>query len=356
MSPGAQRTLRVLVIYAIGWTLAFMLLSILRTPNPEDLGQLAQSPRSRLWMALAVGPLAGILSGYAQLFLEDRLYRKMSLGRLLLLRFLYLIGFILILTVLFYVAFRSSFGTDLDLITFTRYATSYSVYLYVFVVDFILNGFRLVDIMLGEGNFFRFLGGRFYQPREEFRIFMFLDLQSSTQLAEKLGHFTYSRFIQDCFYDLGVVMNQYAEIYQYVGDEAVLTWPMEKGLKDANCLRAFFAFTQVLNEKSDYYQREYGHQPVFKAGLHGGLVTVTEIGRYKKEIAYHGDPVNTAARIQGQCNALNQELLVSGELKDKVQDLDYVFESVGSVSLRGKEDSLPLYGVEIKHPSTLVDG
>ena len=346
MSPAVRRTIRVILIYAIGWTLAFMLLSILRTPNLQDFAQLELSPGSRLLIVLAVGPLAGILSGYAQLFLEDRLYRKMSLGRLLMLRFLYMIVFIMILTVLFYVAFRSSFGTDLDLFTFNKYATSYSVYIYVFVVDFILNGFRLVDIMLGEGNFFRFLGGRFYQPREEHRIFMFLDLQSSTQLAEKLGHFTYSRFIQDCFYDLGIVMNQYAEIYQYVGDEAVLTWPMDQGLKDANCLEAFFAFTKALKEKSDYYLKEYGHEPVFKAGLHGGLVTVTEIGRYKKEIAYHGDPVNTAARIQGECNTLNQELLISEELKNQIQANSYSYRSVGSVSLRGKEDSSALFGVE----------
>ena len=57
-----------------------------------------------------------------------------------------------------------------------------------------------------------------YELLEEKRIFMFLDLRSSTFIAEKLGHKLYSEFIQDCFLDLEVVRRHKAEIYQYVGD------------------------------------------------------------------------------------------------------------------------------------------
>ena len=118
---------------------------------------------------------------------------------------------------------------------------------------------------------------------------MFLDLRSSTTIAEKLGHEKYSRLMQDCFNDLGVVIENDAEIYQYVGDEAVLTWSMEGGLKDQNCIRAFFTFKERLERKSEYYQSTYGVQPEFKAGVNGGSVIVTEVGKYKKEIAYYGD-------------------------------------------------------------------
>jgi len=77
--------------------------------------------------------------------------------------------------------------------------------------------------LLYSNNFWKFFRGRFNTPWEEERIFMFLDLQSSTEHAENLGHVEYSKMIQDCFNDLGIVVENEADIYQYIGDEAILT-------------------------------------------------------------------------------------------------------------------------------------
>jgi adenylate cyclase len=40
--------------------------------------------------------------------------------------------------------------------------------------------------------------------------------------------------------------------------------------------------------------------PEFKGALHGGNVVVSEVGKYKSEIAYHGDVLNTTSRMLGQ--------------------------------------------------------
>ncbi len=103
--------------------------------------------------------------------------------------------------------------------------------------------------LLGRGNFFKLIAGEFYSPKEEFRIFMFVDLNSSTTIAEKLGHLAYSNFIKDCFYDLAIVHNYDAQIYQYVGDEAVLTWERAKMKSVTECVDAFWAFNDVLIKK-----------------------------------------------------------------------------------------------------------
>ncbi len=58
-------------------------------------------------------------------------------------------------------------------------------------------------------------------------------------------------------------------------------------------------------------QRNYSKE--LKAGITSGEVTATEIGVIKRSIAYHGDVLNTAARIQGECSKLNKELLISEE-------------------------------------------
>ena len=249
------------------------------------------------------------------------------------------------MTCVAYWVYQFYFGTDISLRTFAMDRGSGAIYFYIWITDFVLTVLRQVNLMLGEGNLNKLIRGKFYTPSEEERIFMFLDLQASTTLAERLGHIKYSTLIQDCFNDLAIVLENEAEIYQYVGDEAVLTWPLEKGLKNQNCLEAYFNFAEFLKKRSDYYQEKYDCEPFFKAGLHSGLVTVTEVGKYKKEIAYHGDTINTAARIQGQCNSLKASLLISETLKNQLVLDGYSYSKKGAVPLKGKQTEITIYSI-----------
>jgi adenylate cyclase len=163
---------------------------------------------------------------------------------------------------------------------------------------------------------------------------MFLDLKSSTKNAEKLVHIQYSKMIQDCFNDLGVVVNNESEIYQYVCDEVILTWKLKNGLHNQNCLCAYFNFKNQLKKRKAHCMSNYGVLPFFKAGLNEGIVTVTEVGKFKKEIAYHGDTINTAARIQGKCNEFSQGLLISGNLKEQLATPNFTFDQKGQYTAK----------------------
>ncbi len=107
---------------------------------------------------------------------------------------------------------------------------------------------------------------------------MFLDLKSSTTIAEKIGHSKFSELLQECFDDLSVVKKFQAEAYQYVGDEAVLAWPVSTGLKMTIVSRPTYTFAETLKSKEDQFKVKYGIAPLFKVGLHAGKVTVTEVG------------------------------------------------------------------------------
>jgi len=205
-----------------------------------------------------------------------------------------------------------------------------------------------VNEKFGQGVLLNFLMGKYHSPKEENRIFMFLDLKSSTTFAEKLGHLIYSRFIQDCFYDINDLVTTYsAKIYQYVGDEVVVSWKFEEGIYKGNCIKLFFAFDSLLKNKSEYYIKKYAVTPEFKAGLHCGNVTVAEVGEIKKELAYHGDVLNTAARIQGRCNDFNSKILISESLKNSLEPLKFFdFNYLDNVLLRGKKKSVNIYDVK----------
>ncbi len=239
------------------------------------------------------------------------------------------------------------FGEAKGIIAFAFEPGSGAIYFYILVVDIFLVVLRQINLMLGEGNLSKLLMGRFYTPREEERIFMFIDLKDSTKHAENLGHIKYSKMIQDCFNDLGVVVENEAEIYQYVGDEVILTWKLKDGLRNGNCLKAFFNFKNRLQKKEGYYLKNYNCQPVFKAGAHSGIVTVTEVGKYKKEIAYHGDTINTTSRIQGKCNEFNAKFLISNTLKEQITNCTFSFKPLGSIPLKGKEKSVSIAMVNL---------
>jgi adenylate cyclase len=205
-----------------------------------------------------------------------------------------------------------------------------------------------VSDKFGQGVLISFLLGKYHRPKEDDRIFMFMDLKSSTTYAEKLGHIKYSQFIQDCFFDITDVITKYdAKIYQYVGDEVVLSWNIKEGIEHGHCINTFFAYDTLIKSKKNYYQKKYGIIPEFKAGLHLGKVTVAEVGEIKKELAYHGDVLNTAARIQGKCNDFQKRLLISESMKTKLENQHlFDFSGIGEVNLKGKAKSLNLYEVK----------
>ena len=341
MNFSNKRRLKIIKQYIIGWTIAFIFLSIVRGEGTEELGSVQMEIWEAILFSFFMGPFFGSISGIAQILTEEHRYKQVSLRKLLLLRFFFSILFVLSMVLLAY----AIFGNNIGFVNFAFEPGSFAIYFYMISVDIFMFSLRQVNLFLGNNNLWKLLRGKFYIPREEERIFMFLDLKDSTNHAEKLGHIQYSKMIQDCFNDLGVVVENEAEIYQYVGDEVILTWPLQDGLRSQNCINAYFNFKKQLDKKKDYYMSTYNIVPHFKAGVNAGIVTVTEVGKYKKEIAYHGDTINTAARIQGKCNELMKELLISGSTKNGLDKSGFFFENLDSIQLRGKSSQVSIYAV-----------
>jgi adenylate cyclase len=206
-----------------------------------------------------------------------------------------------------------------------------------------------INQLLGEGVLWKFIRGKYHKPREEERIFMFLDMRSSTMVAEKIGHKRFYTLLNELFHEISQpVLQTKAEIYQYVGDEVVLTWEIEDGLENFNCLKVFFLFQENLRRNSESYLNNFGVRPEFKAGLHFGKVISAQIGDLKREIVYNGDVLNTTARIQGECNKYKQDLLVSGALMKRLGQVNgFLWEKIDTVILRGKEIEVELFSAVI---------
>ena len=213
-----------------------------------------------------------------------------------------------------------------------------------FVLYVVILFFRQLDRLLGPGVLVSYLLGRYHRPHREARIFMFLDLKSATTLAENLGHEAYLGLVNEFFRDIsGPVLDSAGEIYEYVGDEVVLTWKEERGLKDANCIRVFFDIDAIIEKKQQRYLDRFGVVPEYKAGVHVGEVMTAEVGDLKKGLIFNGDVLNTGARIQAECARLGRRLVSSVDLFTRLDVPDeWTAEEMGPVTLRGKAEPTEL--------------
>jgi adenylate cyclase len=201
-----------------------------------------------------------------------------------------------------------------------------------------------VNSKFGQAEFWNIIRGKYHKPKEENRVFMFLDLNASTTIAEQLGDEKYHSLLKEFFSDLtNPILDNKGSIYQYVGDEVVIAWSFHDGIKNAHCIRCFFDMKAYIHKQEGKYMERYGLVPSFKAGLHCGRVIAGEVGIIKRDITYSGDVLNTTSRILDKCGELQEEIIVSSDLLKKL-DFTAMFQSrpLGSIKLKGREKEVQL--------------
>ncbi|RAW02937.1 adenylate/guanylate cyclase domain-containing protein [Pseudochryseolinea flava] len=199
----------------------------------------------------------------------------------------------------------------------------------------------------GQGAFAHIIRGKYNTPQREEKIFLFLDLNSSTQIAEQLGDEKYHALLKDFFADItNPILDNKGEIYQYVGDEVVISWDYQVGIFDNRCIRTFFDIKKCIHDNQDKYLKRYGLVPDFKGGVHSGKVIAGEVGTIKREVTYSGDVLNTTSRILSMCRQLGAEILTSASLSNALTlDKQYVAHSLGAIKLKGKEKEIVLNAI-----------
>ncbi|HKR07191.1 MAG TPA: adenylate/guanylate cyclase domain-containing protein [Bacteroidia bacterium] len=338
MQPDFKRKLKTLTLICLFTSFAGVLYQL--------IGELRLDYNSVL-----VGLPLGLVFALLELFLfskAEKKFRQWPFTKLLVFKALLYTAVIYIVTISLAIIAGLLHGREMsELPAYLVSPSSLVLVLYTLVVYTLLVLFLQINHLLGEGILWKFIRGRYHHPREEERIFMFLDMKSSTAIAEQLGHVRFYALLNDLFNEISQpVLQTKAEIYQYIGDEVVLTWTVEQGLENSNCLKTFFMFRESLTRNSGHYLKNFGVKPEFKAGLHFGKVISAQIGDLKREIVYNGDVLNTASRIQNECNRYQRDFLVSGILMKRLTpENGFQWERMDAVTLRGKETEVEIYSV-----------
>ncbi len=338
---------RTIVRHFLFWSLALLLWTLMRRVGIDNQGEMDLLKYSRFHLVSSV--FAGFIFGSVEFALDNFFYKRISFSKIVVLRAtMFLLATILIILLSIW-NFKRIMEINMSLKgladSWLYSAQMILLIFYCFLIGFLIDFIREIEKRFGPGNLRKMLSGKYYSPKEEHRIFMFLDLRNSTGIAEKLGHYKYSQLIQNCFQDISVLVSEFkASIYQYIGDEIVLTWTAKDGVKKDNCIKLYFAYSNLLKRKKLYYEQKFGLFPQFKAGLEIGYVMVAEVGDVKREIAYHGDVLNTASRIQKCCNEYKKDILISENLNAVLSEsLRNDALKIGDIKLKGKKDTVRLY-------------
>ncbi|HYJ37817.1 MAG TPA: adenylate/guanylate cyclase domain-containing protein [Chitinophagaceae bacterium] len=237
---------------------------------------------------------------------------------------------------------------------FTHDNLFWSSLIFYALVYFITTVAMEVSKLVGKGFTEKLILGNYHLPKKESRIFLFIDLKESTKLSKELSLDNYSFLIKEFFRDIDRAMEKFdGEIYQYAGDEVIVSW-LATNTNYEKAVRSFIEFYEQMKAKRSHYIKRYGVAPVFKAAIHSGNVIATWMGRMKRELVFHGEVLNTTARLTSLAKNLSYPILLTKQVVDQLSDSlrEHTLEG-GSYFLKGLNMPVAIYilalGESAKH-------
>ncbi len=269
--------------------------------------------------------------------------RKMSILSAISIKSLVVVCIVMLTAILGGYTFEGRF--NLEFFTEAHYIR---ILIIVGILVIVLQTTTQVIRIIGARALVNILLGKYRQPVQENRIFMFLDIVGSTTLAERLGDLGVQHMINEFFFDITEpILEHGGEIHRYIGDQVIVTWPLSAGAANIRVIQCCFAINRLINVKAPKYEKKFGFTPSFRIGLHGGPVVIGHCGDQKQEISYFGDTINTAARIEQQCKTLDCPLIISSELLNRITlPKDYIAQHLSTVQLRGRQEETELFTIK----------
>ncbi len=205
------------------------------------------------------------------------------------------------------------------------FATFSAVGILVIRVAHFIGAQTLLDLALGT----------YHRPVLETRMLLFLDIENSTALGERLGAFGMREFVSKFLFDVSKPITDHGgDIYLYTGDGLIASWNWVDAIQQDTILRAIDAMFSAVADEQLVYERQFGTPPVFRIGVHGGDVVVSEQGDTKRSIGIYGDAINIAARMEQAAKAHGVSCVLSADVVDALTNRADM-QMIGEDSVKG---------------------
>jgi adenylate cyclase len=207
---------------------------------------------------------------------------------------------------------------------------------------------------IGIETLFHLMIGTYHRPVIEEKVLLFLDINDSTGLSERLGAVQIKSLVGKFLFDISKPITDYGgEIYLYKGDGLIALWNWNEAIRGNRILRAIDAvFASVGRERSEF-QRQFGVVPRFRVGVHGGEVVVSEQGDTKRAIGVYGSTINIAARMEEAAKAHNVACAISGDVAQALSDGEHRLVPLGDEQVKGISVEIPIFEYRVDDGRTL---
>jgi adenylate cyclase len=211
--------------------------------------------------------------------------------------------------------------------------------------------FSVVGIMvmrtvhfIGIETLFHLTVGTYHRPVIQDKVLVFLDINNSTGLAERLGAVQTKALVGKFLFDISKPITDYGgEIYLYKGDGLIALWNWDDAIRDNKILQAIDAIFAATRREQPEYLQQFGVVPSFRVGVHGGEVVVSEQGDTKRAIGVYGSTINIAARMEEAAKAYGVACAISGDVAEVLVDRDNRLLPIGREKIRGIPLEIPIF-------------
>ena len=197
---------------------------------------------------------------------------------------------------------------------------------------------------IGIETLFHLMIGTYHRPVVEQKVLVFVDINNSTALAERLGDLKIKSLVGKFLFDISKPITDYGgEIYLYKGDGLIAIWDWGEAIRGDKILRALDAIFAAVRREYGSYMVQFGVVPTFRVGVHGGDVVVSEQGDIKRSIGIYGSTINIASRMEEAAKAHGVVCAISGDVAAALPGSTSRLHPIGFERVKGISAEIPIF-------------
>jgi len=197
---------------------------------------------------------------------------------------------------------------------------------------------------IGIETMFHLMIGTYHRPVVQQKLLVFIDINNSTALSERLGALRIKALVGKFLFDISKPITDHGgEIYLYKGDGLIAIWDWREAVRNDKILTALDAVFAAVHRERDRYLEQFGVVPGFRIGVHGGDVVVSEQGDTKRSIGIYGSTINIAARMEEAAKAHGVACAISGDVAQALSNSSDRLQPIGFDKVKGISTEIPVF-------------
>lgn len=172
---------------------------------------------------------------------------------------------------------------------------------------------------------------------------LFSDLRGFTTLSELVSPEELTSVLNGYFSAMTpIVLDERGTVDKFIGDAVMAFWnaPLAVDHHEGHAVRAAIRMQHAITK----FNEDNGYTLAAGIGIHAGDVIVGNVGSSERvNYTILGDTVNLASRVEGLTKKYGVGILVTDEVRNKIDDTTIMFRKLDVITVKGKTKPTVLY-------------